>query len=311
MSQYTIPRQAVARQLADPCVGAPNHGFGGDVRRRRLAGDGVSSSPAIASFQALERVARRAVVVIPTYNERENVGYLLAAVRAAQPEVDILVIDDNSPDGTGDLVEEVAGELGQIKLLRRPGKQGLGSAYRQGFALALDEGYDVIISMDVDFSHDPAVLGELLGLIDAGADAVIGSRYVRGGATVDWPLHRRLLSRWGNRYTALMLGVPVRDCTSGFRAYRATALRAIAPDTTTAEGFGFLTELVRRLIREECRVVETPITFRDRRFGDSKMSGRIIVESMLLVTQWGIRDALTGRPDGASHRRPHPTRAYA
>jgi dolichol-phosphate mannosyltransferase len=250
------------------------------------------------------------VVVLPTYNERENVRALLAAVRAAQPDVDIIVIDDNSPDGTGDLVEEVAGELGQIKLLRRPGKQGLGSAYRQGFALALDEGYDVIVSMDVDFSHDPAVLGVLLRLIDEGADAVIGSRYVRGGATVDWPLYRRLLSRWGNRYTAFMLGVHVRDCTSGFRAYRASALRAIAPETTTAEGFGFLTELVRRLVRQGCNVMETAIVFRDRRFGESKMSGRIIVESMLLVTRWGIRDALTARPS-SSNRRRHPSRAYA
>jgi len=237
-----------------------------------------------------------AVVVLPTYNESENVRALLTAVRAAQPEVDIVVIDDDSPDGTGDLVEEVAGELGQIKLLRRPGKQGLGSAYRQGFELALDEGYDVIVSMDVDFSHDPAVLGELLRLIEEGADAVIGSRYVQGGATVDWPLHRRLLSRWGNRYTSFMLGLHVRDCTSGFRAYRASALRTIAPETTSAEGFAFLTELVRRLVREGCRVVETPITFRDRCFGESKMSGRIVVESMLLVTRWAIRDALTGRP---------------
>jgi dolichol-phosphate mannosyltransferase len=252
-----------------------------------------------------------AVVVLPTYNECENVGRLLAAVRGAQPDVDIIVIDDNSPDGTGDLVEDVAGELGQIKLVRRPGKEGLGSAYRQGFALALDEGYDVIVSMDVDFSHDPAVLGELLRLIDAGADAVIGSRYVRGGATVDWPLHRRLLSRWGNRYTSVMLGVPVRDSTSGFRAYRAAALRAIAPETTTAEGFGFLTELVRRLVRHGCCVMETPITFRDRRFGESKMSGRIIVESLLLVTRWGIRDALTGQPHSASRWRPRPSRAYA
>ncbi len=239
----------------------------------------------------------RAVVVLPTYNERENVAALLAAVRAAQPDVDVLVVDDSSPDGTGELVEEVAGDLGQIKLLRRPGKQGLGSAYRQGFALALDEGYDVVVSMDVDFSHDPAVLADLLRLIEAGADAVIGSRYVPGGATVDWPVHRRLLSRWGNRYTSLLLGLQVRDCTSGFRAYRASALRAIAPETTTAEGYAFLTELVRRLVRQGWRVMETPIVFRDRRFGESKMSGRIVVESMLLVTRWGVRDALAGRPE--------------
>lgn len=237
----------------------------------------------------------RTLVVLPTYNERENVDTVLRALRRHVPAADILVVDDNSPDGTAAAVEEVAAELGQIKLLRRPGKQGLGSAYRQGFALALDEGYEVVVSMDVDMSHDPAVLPELLALIDAGADVVIGSRYVPGGATVDWPVHRRLLSRWGNRYTSFVLGLQVRDCTSGYRAYRATALRRIAPETTTAEGYAFLTELVRRLVRAGFRVMETPIVFRDRRFGDSKMSGRIIVESMLLVTRWGLRDLVARR----------------
>jgi dolichol-phosphate mannosyltransferase len=234
---------------------------------------------------------RRAVVVLPTYNERENIVTLLRAVREAVPEADLLVVDDNSPDGTATLVEETAAELGQIKLLRRAGKQGLGSAYRQGFSVALDEGYDVVVSMDVDFSHDPAVVPELLRLIDAGADAVIGSRYVPGGATVDWPLHRRLLSRWGNRYTSFVLRLQVGDCTSGFRAYRADALRAIDPASTTAEGYAFLTELVRRLVRQGARVMETPIVFSDRRYGESKMSGRIVAESMLLVTRWALRDA--------------------
>src|SRR4051794_27104445 len=183
----------------------------------------------------------RPIVVLPTYNERQNVVPLLRAVRAALPAADVLVVDDNSPDGTAALVEEAAAELGQIKLLRRAGKQGLGSAYRQGFGIALDEGYDVIVSMDADFSHDPAALPDLLRLIDAGADAVIGSRYVPGGDTVNWPLHRRLLSRWGNRYTSFVLGLQVRDCTSGFRAFRATALRKIDPESTTAEGYAFLT----------------------------------------------------------------------
>jgi dolichol-phosphate mannosyltransferase len=240
----------------------------------------------------------RTIVVLPTYNERENVVALLRAVRGAVPDADVLVVDDNSPDGTAALVEETAAEQDQIKLLRRAGKQGLGSAYRQGFAVALDEGYDVVVSMDVDFSHDPAVLPELLRLIAAGADTVVGSRYVPGGATVDWPLHRRLLSRWGNRYTSFVLGLRVRDCTSGYRAYRASALRAIDPASTTAEGYAFLTELVRRLVRQGANVVETPIVFADRRYGVSKMSGRIVVESMLLVTRWAIRDRvreLTGR----------------
>ena len=237
----------------------------------------------------------RTVVVLPTYNERENVVAMLTAVRKAVPDAHVLLVDDNSPDGTAELAESVAAELGQIKLLRRPGKQGLGSAYREGFTVALDEGYDRIVSMDVDFSHDPVVIPELLAVLDAGADAVIGSRYVPGGTTVDWPLHRRLLSRWGNRYTSFVLRLQVRDCTSGFRAYRADALRAISPSTTSAEGYAFLTELVRRLVRGGFKVMETPIVFADRRRGSSKMSGRIVAESMLLVTRWGVRDFVRRR----------------
>jgi dolichol-phosphate mannosyltransferase len=241
----------------------------------------------------------RVLVVVPTYNERENVRVLLPAVRQAVPDADIIVVDDDSPDGTGAAVEDVAAQLGQITLLHRPGKQGLGSAYRGGFDHGLDHGYDVIVSMDVDLSHDPAVIPEMLRLVDAGADTVIGSRYVPGGATVDWPLHRRLLSRWGNRYTSLVLGLQLRDCTSGFRAYRSDVLKRIDPASTTAEGYAFLTELMRRIVREGCRVMETPIEFADRRYGTSKMSGRIIVESMWLVTTWGIRDAVRRVAGGA------------
>jgi dolichol-phosphate mannosyltransferase len=237
----------------------------------------------------------RAVVVVPTYNEQENIQPFLAAVRAAVPAADVLVVDDNSPDGTGALAEQSAAELGQVKVLHRPGKQGLGSAYRNGFQVALDEGYDVIVSMDVDFSHDPAVIVSLLAAVEAGADAVIGSRYVPGGATADWPVHRRLLSRWGNRYTGVVLGLGVRDATSGFRAYRASALRDIDPGSTAAEGYAFLTELVRRLVVKGHPVVEVPIVFRDRERGTSKMSSRIIVESMFLVTRWGVTDLVTRR----------------
>ena len=232
----------------------------------------------------------RAVVVLPTYNEAENVAGFLRAVRQAAPEVDVLVVDDNSPDGTADLAEETASELGHIKVLRRSGKLGLGPAYRHGFTTAFDEGYEIIVSMDADFSHDPAVIPTMLQLVEDGADAVIGSRYVPGGATVDWPLRRRLLSRWGNRYTAAVLRLPVRDCTSGFRAYRTTALRAIDPASTTADGYAFLTELVRKLVANAATIIETPIVFRDRQFGTSKMSGRIIAESMLLVTKWAVFD---------------------
>jgi dolichol-phosphate mannosyltransferase len=240
----------------------------------------------------------RCVVVVPTYDERENIQSFLAAVRRAAPSADVLVVDDNSPDGTGPLAEQTAAELGQIKVLHRPGKQGLGSAYRNGFMVALDEGYDVIVSMDVDFSHDPGVIPSMLAAIESGADAVIGSRYVPGGGTADWPLHRRLLSRWGNRYTGMVLGLGVRDCTSGFRAYRSTALRAIQPGSTTAEGYAFLTELVRRLISKRLDVREVPIVFRDRQLGTSKMSTPIIIESMLLVTRWGVADIFHRRRPG-------------
>jgi dolichol-phosphate mannosyltransferase len=232
----------------------------------------------------------RTVVVLPTYNEAENIVGFLRAVRRATPDADILVVDDNSPDGTAALAEETASELGRIKVLRRPGKLGLGAAYRHGFTTAFDEGYEAIVSMDSDFSHDPEVIPTMLGLLVDGADVVIGSRYVPGGATVDWPLRRRVLSKWGNRYTAAVLRLPVSDCTSGYRAYRAEKLRAIHPATTTAEGYAFLTELVRKLIANGATIVETPIVFRDRRFGTSKMSGRIIAESMLLVTKWGLFD---------------------
>jgi dolichol-phosphate mannosyltransferase len=246
----------------------------------------------------------RVLVVVPTYNEVDNVEPLLRALRDAVPAADVLVVDDNSPDGTGAKVLAVTETLdaegpGRIELLARPGKAGLGSAYRHGFEVALDRGYDVIVSMDVDLSHDPAVIPEMLRLVDAGADTVIGSRYVPGGATVDWPLHRRLLSRWGNRYTSLVLGLQLRDCTSGFRAYRSDVLKRIDPASTTAEGYAFLTELMRRIVRDGCRVMETPIEFADRRYGTSKMSGRIIVESMWLVTTWGIRDAVRRVAGGA------------
>jgi dolichol-phosphate mannosyltransferase len=242
----------------------------------------------------------RVLVVVPTYNERENVELLLPAVRASVPDADILVVDDSSPDGTGDAVAEIAVELGQISLLRREGKKGFGSALREGFECALDRGYDVVVSMDVDLSHDPEVLPEFIRLIEAGADAVIGSRYVPGGATVNWPLYRRVMSRWGNRYTSLVLRLQVRDCTSGYRAYRAAALKEIDPGSTTADGYAFLTELVRRLVRAGLRVMETPIVFRDRRYGTSKMSGRIVAESMWLVTTWAVRDLV--RHDGVARR---------
>jgi len=232
----------------------------------------------------------RPVVVLPTFNERENIVAMLQALRSTVPTAHIIVVDDLSPDGTGDLADEQSTALGNITVIHRDGKPGLGAAYRHGFERAFAEGFDVVVSMDCDFSHDPAVIPTMLSLVEGGADVVIGSRYVEGGGTQDWPLRRRLLSRWGNRYTGMLLGTGVRDCTAGFRAYRASVLQGISPSSTSAEGYAFLTELTRRLARSGARLVETPILFKDREKGTSKMSGRIIVESMLLVTGWGVVD---------------------
>lgn len=227
-------------------------------------------------------------VVLPTYNEAENIDRLLRELRSIVPEARLLVVDDASPDGTGRLAEACAAELGSIDVVHRAVKDGLGNAYRFAFERVIGEGFDVVVTMDSDFSHDPEVIPRMLDAIESGSDVVVGSRYVPGGGTRDWPLHRRLLSRWGNVYTGWILGVGVRDCTSGFRAYRASALAAIHPETTRADGYAFLTELMVRSVRQGARVVEVPIVFVDRRYGTSKMSSRIVLESMLLVTRWGL-----------------------
>ncbi len=231
-------------------------------------------------------------VVLPTYNERDNIVGILARIKDVIPDCHVLVVDDASPDGTADAAEEVAQQWASIEVVRRASKDGLGSAYRFAFSrLFLDPTSgddDVIITMDSDFSHDPVVIPDMLTAIAGGADAVVGSRYVEDGGTVNWPLHRRLLSRWGNKYTSWILDVPVKDCTSGFRAYRLQALKSIEPQSTTAEGYAFLTELVVRLTRAGYLVREVPILFTDRTAGTSKMSGRIIFESMTLVTKWGL-----------------------
>ena len=232
----------------------------------------------------------RLVIVLPTYNEADNVAAILHGVREAVGDASILVVDDNSPDGTGRIADEIATELGNISVLHRQHKAGLGAAYRAGFAAVLDQEYDAVVSMDADFSHDPASLPALRKALDHGADIVVGSRYVTGGGVTDWPVRRQLLSKWGNRYTRAVLGVAPYDITSGFRAYRTDALRTIKPESTTAEGYAFLTELIRRGSAAGLRIEETPIVFRDRTRGKSKMSGRIMAESMWLVTRWGIAD---------------------
>jgi glycosyltransferase involved in cell wall biosynthesis len=232
----------------------------------------------------------RPLVVLPTYQEAENIHEVLERVRVAAPDASVLVVDDGSPDGTAELAEAQAAALGQISILRRPGKSGLGPAYRAGFAWGLERGHDVLLEMDADLSHDPQMLPSLLAAIDDGADLVIGSRYVPGGSVPGWPTSRRLLSRWGNRYCGLMLGSPVRDATAGFRAYRADILRKIDLSTVHADGYGFQIEMVYAVDRAGGTIVELPITFRDRIRGTSKMSPNIVGEALWLVTKWGVRD---------------------
>jgi dolichol-phosphate mannosyltransferase len=232
----------------------------------------------------------RTLVVIPTYEEALNVTEVLTRVRAAAPQVDILVVDDSSPDGTADLARAAAAELGQIDVLVRPKKDGLGNAYRNGFRVGIDRGYEVLVQMDADLSHDPAALPALLASIDDGADAVIGSRYIPGGSVPHWPWYRRALSKWGNRYACFVLGMSVHDATAGFRAYRVAALEAIDVFTTRAQGYGFQIETAYRVGRSGRRLAEVPITFTDRVRGASKMSLHVMSEELLLVTWWGIRD---------------------
>ncbi|MGE0309148.1 MAG: polyprenol monophosphomannose synthase [Acidimicrobiia bacterium] len=236
-----------------------------------------------------------ALVVLPTYNEVENIAEVLTKVRAAVPDARILVVDDGSPDGTADLAEHLGVELGNIEVLRRSGKQGLGSAYRAGFRWGLDHGLEILVEMDSDLSHDPAALPSLLAAVEGGADLAIGSRYVPGGSIPDWAWHRRKLSRWGNRYAGAVLGMKVRDATAGYRAYRAGCLRNIDLDTVKADGYGFQIEMAYRVSRAGGVIVEVPIAFVDRVRGTSKMSGRIVVEALRLVTLWGVRDRLLHR----------------
>jgi dolichol-phosphate mannosyltransferase len=235
------------------------------------------------------------LVVIPTYNERSTIVTVLAQLRSAVPHATILVVDDNSPDGTAEVVEGVADRLGQVYVLRRPAKTGLGSAYRDGFSWGLERGFGVFVEMDADQSHDPRELPRLLDAIESGADLAIGSRYVPDGAIPHWSRHRRLLSRLGNRYAALALGIGVRDATSGYRAFRAATLDDIGLGTTRADGYGFQIETVWRVHSCGGKVVEVPITFADRTEGESKMSIRIVAEALALVTWWGVRQRMSWR----------------
>jgi dolichol-phosphate mannosyltransferase len=232
----------------------------------------------------------RTIVVVPTYQEAENIAETLRRVRAAVPSADVLVVDDNSPDGTAGLARAAGRELGQIDVTVREAKAGLGSAYRHGFSLALDRGYEALIQMDADLSHDPSAIPTLLRALDDGVGMVIGSRYVPGGKIPHWPAYRRALSKYGNLYTRAALGLTITDTTSGFRAWRATTLVEIDALGTTASGYLFQIELAYRVVQGGQRLAEVPITFTDRVRGYSKMNGRVIAEELTHVTWWGFRD---------------------
>lgn len=236
---------------------------------------------------SLERV----LVIIPTYNEAENVQPITARIRKALPSAHILVADDNSPDGTGALADGLAAGDDHIHVLHRKGKEGLGAAYIAGFRWGLEHGYDVLVEHDADGSHQPEYLPGMLERLKT-ADAVKGSRYVKGGSTKGWPLHRELLSRSGNLWTRIMLGLSVNDATGGFTAWRAATLRGIDLAGVEAAGYGFQVDLVWRALRNGFTVAEVPIEFIEREYGTSKMSGRIVVEAMLLTTRWGIKHRL-------------------
>lgn len=230
----------------------------------------------------------KTLTVIPTYNELDALPVVIKRLRAAQPDVHVLIVDDNSPDGTGDLADQLAGEDPKIHVLHREGKGGLGAAYIAGFRWGLQRDYEVLVEMDADCSHQPEQLGRLLGAVEAGADLAIGSRYVPGGQTVNWPWHRQFLSRGANFYAQTILGTSVRDITAGFRAFRRETLERIDLDSIDSVGYCFQIDLGWRTELAGLTITEVPITFVERELGDSKMDSGVIVESMTKVARWGL-----------------------
>ena len=249
----------------------------------------------------------RVLVIVPTYNEVENLEPILDRLRASVPEAHALVVDDGSPDGTGELADKLAAPDARVHVLHRSAKQGLGQAYVAGFRWAREHGYDVLVEMDADGSHAPEQLPDLLAALDS-ADLALGSRYVPGGAVTDWPVHRLLLSRLGNRYTRWALRLPLADATGGYRAVRAELIDRLPFADVASQGYCFQVDWVWRAVRDGARVVEVPITFTERRFGRSKMSGSIVREALVRVTVWGLRDRLADRLPGRV-RRPVPAGA--
>jgi dolichol-phosphate mannosyltransferase len=244
----------------------------------------------------------RVLIVIPTYNERDNLEWIVGRVRAAVPRVDVLVVDDGSPDGTGEIADDLAARDPQVSVLHRSQKCGLGAAYLDGFRVALERGYDVVGEMDADGSHQPEQLPLLLAALED-ADLVIGSRWVAGGSVVNWPLSRKILSVGGNLYARLLLGIPLRDVTAGYRLFRRSTLERIDLATVQSAGYIFQTDLAFRTLRAGLRVVEVPIEFVERVRGESKMSRDVATESLRRITAWGLRERRRQVLDVVSRRR--------
>ncbi|WP_026535358.1 polyprenol monophosphomannose synthase [Arthrobacter sp. H14] len=231
----------------------------------------------------------RVVTIIPTYNEIESLPNTLSRLRSNVPDSDVLIVDDNSPDGTGGFADFAAAKDGQVHVLHRKRKEGLGAAYIAGFHWGLDAGYDILVEMDADGSHQPEQMHLLLDAVAEGADLAMGSRWVSGGEVVSWPLHRKLLSRLGSLYSRILLGAEIRDFTGGYRAFRRQTLQKIDLDSVESVGYCFQVDLAWKVAQLGLRIVEVPIVFVEREHGDSKMSRKIVMESIVRVTRWGIR----------------------
>lgn len=242
----------------------------------------------------------RAIIAIPTYNERDNIANLVRDIQGAAPSADILIVDDNSPDGTGKIADDLAARDSRVHVLHRPGKMGLGTAYIAGFHYAIEQGYDYVFEMDADFSHNPNYLPQFLALAE-NADLVIGSRYIKGGGTPNWAPLRKFISGGGNIFARAVLGIPVHDCTGGFRCYRTSALRRLNLNAVRAQGYAFQVEMAYNFWKSGYRIRELPIIFEDRRVGSSKMSRKIFLEAFL----WVLRTRVTG--DAAVRRPPANT----
>jgi dolichol-phosphate mannosyltransferase len=246
-----------------------------------------TAQPKMEREQSVTEPLEPILVIIPTYNESENVARIISRTRNAVPDAHILIADDNSPDGTGNLADEIAATDDHVHVMHRLGKEGLGAAYLAGFEWGLNAGYEVLVEMDADGSHQPEQLPRLLDAL-ADADLVLGSRWVKGGEVLNWPKSREILSRGGNLWTRIALGIPLRDATGGYRLFRRKTLLGLELDNVASAGYCFQVDLAWRALKAGFKVVEVPITFIEREYGDSKMSQKIVIEALVLTTMWGI-----------------------